>query len=190
MSVHIKGHPIHPMLVAFPIGLFVTSFIFDLIATWSGGFGWYIASYYDLLFGIIFVLPTAIFGLADFLQIRDREAQKVGIYHMSYVVAAVVTFIISLLVRSVFAPGPTVLAAPVTGGAWLASLLLSAGGVTLLAYGGWYGAELVYRHKVGVGIEPIDRVLQRPTFGRAATSTDIAGNEATLMGDTPEPAPL
>lgn len=184
MSVHVKGHPIHPMLVAFPIGLYVTSLIFDCVNIAGGNFGWYAAAYYNLVFGILFTIPAALTGIADWLEIRDPEAKQLGIYHMSANISATVLFFISWLIRTAYAPGPTVMSGPLHGGAHAISFVVQFLGVSFLAVGGWLGGELVYRRRVGVGIE-VDESVPRPAFGRRGTAPDAAGS-----GDTPSPAPI
>src|SRR5258706_14276695 len=75
----VGGHPIHPMLIPFPIGLLVFSLIADLIYLWRGNPVWenYIA-FYTLLGGIIGVAAAAIPGLIDLATLTDREAIKVA----------------------------------------------------------------------------------------------------------------
>src|SRR6478672_2514605 len=78
----IGGHPIHPMLIPFPIGLLVFSFIADLIYLWRGNLVWrdYIA-FYTLLGGIIGAAAAAIPGLIDWATLTDRAAVKAANWH-------------------------------------------------------------------------------------------------------------
>src|SRR5207253_10223855 len=78
----IGGHPIHPMLIPFPIGLLVFSLIADLIYLWRGIPVWedYIA-FYTLLGGIIGAVIAAIPGLIDWLSLTDREAVWIANWH-------------------------------------------------------------------------------------------------------------
>ena len=75
----IGGHPIHPILIPFPIGLLVFSLIADLIYLWRGNPVWenYIA-FYTLLGGIIGAAAAAVPGLVDWATLTDRAAVKVG----------------------------------------------------------------------------------------------------------------
>src|SRR5438045_9406169 len=75
----IGGHPIHPMLIPFPIGLLVFSLIADLIYLWRGNPVWenYIA-FYTLLGGIIGAAAAAIHGLIDWATVSDRAAVMVA----------------------------------------------------------------------------------------------------------------
>jgi uncharacterized membrane protein len=70
----IGGHPIHPMIIPFPIALWVFSLIADLIYLWGGNPMWrnYIA-FYTLLGGIIGGAAAAVPGIIDWLSLKDRE---------------------------------------------------------------------------------------------------------------------
>src|SRR5919204_2994004 len=57
------GHPVHPMLIVFPLGLFITSLIFDFISMGSGNGTWSIVAYYMIGGGIVGGLAAAVFGL-------------------------------------------------------------------------------------------------------------------------------
>ncbi len=65
----ILGHPIHPMLVVFPLGLLATSLIFDIIAAAGGGPSFSRAAFYMIAAGIIGGLAAAVFGAVDWLGI-------------------------------------------------------------------------------------------------------------------------
>src|SRR3954447_1469180 len=61
----LAGHPIHPMLVVFPLGLFATSLIFDLIRLFSTNGVWSVVSEYLIGAGVIGGLLAAFFGSVD-----------------------------------------------------------------------------------------------------------------------------
>src|SRR5579884_1032520 len=65
----VKSHPIHPFLVAFPIGLFITSFAFDLIAIWRDAPSLWAAAWYCIIAGIVSGLIAAIPGLVDLFSV-------------------------------------------------------------------------------------------------------------------------
>ena len=134
------GHPIHQMLIVFPLGLLATSFIFDLVflATDSARFAdisfWMIAS------GIIGGLVAAVFGLVDWLAIpRGTRARRIGALHGIGNVVVVGLFAASWLVRY---DAPV---QPETG-----AFVLSGLAVALALVTGWLGGELVDRLAVGV----------------------------------------
>ena len=140
----IGGHPIHPMLIPFPIGLLVFSLIADLIYLWRGNPVWenYIA-FYTLLGGIIGAAAAAVPGLIDWATLTDRAAVKVANWHARVNIIGLIIFIASFYLRTT------------SGAAWITSMpslpiILSIVGVIGLAIAGWLGGELVFRHGVAV----------------------------------------
>jgi uncharacterized membrane protein len=140
----IGGHPIHPILIPFPIGLLVFSLIADLIYLWRGNPVWedYIA-FYTLLGGIIGAAAAAVPGLIDWATLTDRAAVKVANWHARVNITGLVIFIASFYLRTT------------SGAAWITSMprlpiILSIVGVIGLAIAGWLGGELVFRHGVAV----------------------------------------
>jgi uncharacterized membrane protein len=134
------GHPIHQMLIVFPLGLLATSFIFDIVflATGNGRFAdisfWMIAS------GIIGGLAAAVFGLIDWLAIpKGTRAKRIGAFHGLGNVAVVGLFAVSWLMRYDLPFRPE------TGAIVIAGLAVALATVT-----GWLGGELVDRLSVGI----------------------------------------
>jgi uncharacterized membrane protein len=142
----IGGHPIHPMIIPFPIALWVFSLIADVIYLWRGNLVWrdWIA-FYALLGGIIGAALAAVFGIIDWLSIKDREAKKVADWHARLNVIALLVFAASFYLR-------TASGSQWVGGSYTIPLLLSVLGVILIAISGYLGGELVFRH--GVGVNP------------------------------------
>lgn len=76
------GHPIHQMLIVFPLGLLATAVIFDFIAWRTGEPHWLTAGYYMMGAGIIGGFAAAIFGVVDYLGIPDNtRAKSIGMLH-------------------------------------------------------------------------------------------------------------
>ena len=127
------GHPIHQMLIVFPLGLLATSFFFDIgwLATKRPGLG--IAAYWMIIAGIVGGLVAAVFGLIDWLAIpRGTRAKMIGAWHGGGNVVVVVFGANWFLRRGVEVP-PT------------AAIVLSALAVGLALIAGWLGGELVDR---------------------------------------------
>ena len=134
------GHPVHPMLVVFPLGLFATSLVFDLVRLGGGSEGLSVAAFYMIAAGIIGGLGAAVFGLVDYLAIpRGTRAKTIGAVHGLANVVIVGLYIASWGIRY-GDPART------NGGA----VLLSGIAVLLALVSGWLGGELVDRLGVGV----------------------------------------
>jgi len=142
----IGGHPIHPMVIPFPIGLWVFSLVADVIYLWRGNPVWrdWIA-FYTLLAGIIGAALAAVFGIIDWLSIKDREVKKVADWHARLNVIALLIFAASFYLR-------TMGGARMVSGNYTIPLLLSVLGVILISISGYLGGELVFRH--GVAVNP------------------------------------
>ena len=140
----IGGHPIHPMLIPFPIALWVFSLIADVIYLWRGNLVWrdWIA-FYTLLGGIIGAALAAVFGIIDWLSIKDREVKKVADWHARLNVIALLIFAASFYLRTTSGAG-------LVGGSYTIPFVLSVVGVILITISGWLGGELVFRHGVAV----------------------------------------
>lgn len=135
------GHPIHQMLIVFPLGLLATSLFFDLIAAAADHRALFAASYYMIAAGIISALIAAVFGLIDFLAIpHGTRAKRVGYLHGGGNLVLVALFALSWFLRRDNPTDPGTLA-----------IVLSGLGAGLGAVTGWLGGELVDR--LGVGID-------------------------------------
>jgi uncharacterized membrane protein len=157
----IGGHPIHPMLIPFPIGLWVFSLIADLIYLWRGNPAWrdWIA-FYALLAGIIGAVAAAAFGIIDWLAIKDHEVKKVANWHARLNVIALLIFAASFYLR-------TASGARMISGSYTIPLVLSVVGAILISISGYLGGELVFRH--GVGVNP-----QSDTGGEARAKARVS----------------
>jgi len=140
----IGGHPIHPILIPFPIGLLVFSFIADLIFLWRGNPVWrdYVA-FYTLLAGIIGAAAAAIPGLIDWATLTEPATVKVANWHARVNIITLLIFVASFCLRTT------------TGAAWISSMpmlpfILSIVGLIGLTIAGWLGGDLVFKHGVAV----------------------------------------
>ncbi len=155
----IGGHPIHSMLVAFPIGLWVFSFVADLIYLWRGNPIWrsYVA-FYALLAGIIGAAAAAIPGFVDWLSIKDSRVKKIANWHARLNVIALLIFVGSFYLR-------TTAGVAWVSGSYTIPLALSVLGIVLITVSGWLGGEMVYVHGVAVepsgGPAPVERAKAR-----------------------------
>src|SRR5512141_714123 len=97
---NIAGHPIHPMLVTIPIGLWVFSLVCDLIALRSGDpQTWNTVAFYAMVGGVIGALAAAVPGLIDLLSLGDSPVKKTAITHMSINLVIVALFAVNAWTR-------------------------------------------------------------------------------------------
>jgi uncharacterized membrane protein len=140
----IGGHPIHPMIIPFPIALWVFSLVADVIYLWRGNPVWkdWIA-FYALLAGILGAVAAAVPGFIDWLSLTDKTVVKMANWHARLNVIALVIFAGSFYLR-------TTSGASLVGGSYTIPLVLSVLGVVLITISGWLGGEMVYKHGVAV----------------------------------------
>lgn len=138
----IAGHPVHPMLIPFPLALWVTSFVADVLFYFLRHPTLLVISKFLLAAGCIGAVLAAIPGFVDWLSIRNGEVKKAANWHARLNVIALIVFAISLFLRmgsySHF-----------VGRRLTIPFLLSLVGVILIAISGWLGGELVFRYGVG-----------------------------------------
>lgn len=139
-TVAIAGHPIHPAVITFPIGLLVSVLATDIAYWLLGDPFWARASFWLIVGGLVTGLVAAITGLLDFIRIGRVRKHTAGWAHMYANVTALVLTAINLGLR-IGNPAENVV---------FTGLILSVIVSALLGISGWYGGELVYRHKVAV----------------------------------------
>ena len=134
------GHPIHQMLIVFPLGLLGMSVVFDLIYFANGDQVFEAVAYWMMIAGIVGGLLAAPFGLIDWLSIpAGTRAKRVGAMHGLGNVVVLLLFVGSVLLRR--GEG----AVPPT-----AAYVCSFAGVLLSLVTAWLGGELVDRLGIGV----------------------------------------
>ena len=132
----ILGHPVHLILIVFPLGLLATSFFFDLAWMTWGREELSIVANWLIFSGVIGGAIASIFGLIDWLAIpRRTRAWRIGAWHGGGNLLVALLFAFSwTLRRDVVGHHPSGLA-----------IALSACGVTLIVLTGWLGSELADR---------------------------------------------
>jgi uncharacterized membrane protein len=135
------GHPVHPMLIVFPLGLLATAVVFDVLYVITSNRDLATFSFWAMVAGIVGGLLAAVFGLLDWMAIpKDTRARRIGAIHGVGNVVVVGLFALSLLTRwNSPAYLPDILP--------LVFALLGAG---LALFTAWLGGELVYRLRVAV----------------------------------------
>jgi uncharacterized membrane protein len=137
------GHPMHPMLVVFPLGLLTTALIFDLVYLITDNAVYAQVGYWDIAAGLIGAALAAMTGLVDFLAIPSgTRAKRIGLLHGSGNAVIAVLFLIVWLTRL----GDN----DHTVGA--AGFVVELIAIAMASVTGWLGGELVDR--LGVGVHP------------------------------------
>lgn len=136
---NIAGHPIHPMLVTIPIGLWIFSLVADLVALRSADpQTWAVVALYTLIGGIVGALAAALPGLVDMLSLQDREIRKTALVHMSINLTVVALYVVNAWMRW---------GDPSVGGVPFGLSVLA---IAMLVVSGWLGGKMVYLAGVGV----------------------------------------
>jgi uncharacterized membrane protein len=164
-KVAIKGHPLHPLLVTLPVGLFVWTFVADIVYIRSGNPTWFAIAYWSSIAGIVTALVAALPGFADyFTMARYSRAKGIATAHM----------VLNLLLVCLFAAAAYVMRGidPAVGDGFRTALILHGAGVIALAISGWLGGEMVFRHRLAV-VEPIGNVPQHSTLGDRTIRDDV-----------------
>lgn len=137
----VLGHPIHPMLIVLPLGLFTGAVVFDAIYLWRGSATVATVGYWNIAGGVVGGLLAAVFGLMDWLAIpAGTRAKTIGLWHASSNVLAILGFAFVWWTRY-----STDHLATTSGLFTIEVVALLVGAV-----GGWLGGELVDRLGVGV----------------------------------------
>ena len=139
----IGGHPVHPMLVAFPIGLWITSFVADVVFYFHRDWpNLLLISKFMIAAGCLGAIAAAIPGIIDWLSITNSKVKRIANWHARLNIIALIVFAISLYFRTR------------AGAHWVnynlrIPVLLSLLGVVLVSISSWLGGELTFKHGVG-----------------------------------------
>jgi len=158
------GHPVHPMLVPFPIAFLVGALASDLALWGTSDPFWARASAWLIAGGLAMGLVAAVFGLIDFLFIRRVRALSAAWYHFLGNGAAMLITLWNGARRMDDAAGAVL---PL-------GLILSALVTAILLFTGWYGGELAYKHKIGA----VDGLPTGLDAAPRAAGSYVADNDA------------
>jgi len=139
-TASIAGHPLHPMLIPFPIAFFVATFVCDLAYWQSTNEAWVTATLWLLGAGILMAAFAAVAGLSDVLGEPRLRALGDAWWHACGNVLVVLLEIYNFYLRYVDG------ASAILPKGLIVSLIV----VCILLFTGWKGWEMVYRHRVGV----------------------------------------
>lgn len=136
----VKKHPVHPMLVGIPIGLWVFSLVCDLIAVALQDRTASVVAFYAMVGGLVGAICAAVPGFIDFMSLpEDSKAKRIALWHMGINIAVITLFAVNIGLRV-----PDIAAPP------LFAIWLSGVAVAMLVVSGWLGGELV--HILGISV--------------------------------------
>jgi nitrite reductase/ring-hydroxylating ferredoxin subunit/uncharacterized membrane protein len=135
-----RGHPIHPILVSFPIAFYTGTLLFDILAkTYSPEF---LFTAFNLeIAALISAGIAAIPGLIDYLYtVPPRSTAKIrGTKHALVNVIVIMFYVAALIYRTDNEVPNIMILIALEGTGWI-----------LLLFAGWMGGTLVYRNQIGV----------------------------------------
>lgn len=137
-TAHIKGHPLHPILVSFPIAFFTATLLFDILGCMYQNSSFWIAGGYLEIAGVIAGLVAAVPGAIDyFFTVPPRSSAKTRAGRHALVnIGMLLLFVIAYINRHhEFS---------------LISIILEIGGILLMFIAGWMGGTLVVRNQIGI----------------------------------------
>ncbi|MBI2941976.1 MAG: DUF2231 domain-containing protein [Chloroflexi bacterium] len=158
-NVHIAGHPVHPMVVPFPLAFLIGAFVTDIVYVASGVVFWAGASFWLLVAGLVMGLLAGLAGSVDFVTINRVREQRAGLIHAGGNILALIIAGVNAGLRA----GAPVLTGPFA----IVGIVLSALTAGILLVTLWYGGELIYRHRVAV-LRPPFAVVEEEQPRRAA----------------------
>jgi uncharacterized membrane protein len=135
------GHPIHPMLIVLPLGLFIAAVVFDGLYLWTGSSVLASVGFWNIAGGVLGGVLAAVFGVIDWVAIPGgTRAKRIGLLHGGLNVIVIAAFAAAWFMRR-----EAVDVAPTVGLFMVEAAALLGGSVA-----GWLGGELVDRLAVGV----------------------------------------
>jgi uncharacterized membrane protein len=142
-SANIAGHPIHPLIVTIPIGLWSFALVADIMYLWRENPAWIWVAYYCLGAGCLVAILAAVVGMIDLFGVKDKGAFHAGSIHAAVNVVALIVFAVDFYMRTGHGPN---IPAPSSRVPFALSIV----GVALILVSGWLGGELVYRYGLAV----------------------------------------
>lgn len=139
-TARIFGHPIHPMLIPFPVAFFIGAFVTDIVYAQTAYLMWQYFSIWLITAGLIMGGLAAVFGFIDYFGNRRIRALRPATPHMLLNLLAMILSLVNAFVHS--------------RDGWQAvvptGIILSGIVVLILLVSAWLGGSMVYRHGAAV----------------------------------------
>ena len=139
-KIHLKGHPLHPILVALPIAFFIGTLVFDALGYFRTNEYFYITAYYLEIAGIVTAVLAAVPGIVDYATVvpPKSSAKKRATKHGILNVLLLLVFCFAWFYRRNEGWDPVIV------------LVTETVGVIILSISGWLGGTLVHRNQIGI----------------------------------------
>jgi nitrite reductase/ring-hydroxylating ferredoxin subunit/uncharacterized membrane protein len=141
-KAHIKSHPIHPILVTFPLAFYIGTLLFDSLRIIKDNIAFGITGEYIHAAGIIAAVCAAVPGIIDYIYTvppKSSAKKRAGIHGVTNT-AVLLIFCVALYCKHIDKFPPYIV------------LLLEFIGVVLTTYAGWLGGTLVHRNQIGIDV--------------------------------------
>lgn len=138
-AVAVAGHPLHPMMVTFPIAFLLGALASDLVFLYEGDLFWARMSFWLIGAGTVMGVLAGIAGAVELLAVRGIRRRAAAWNHF---VAGVVLLAVAAANWIWRLPDP--------GAVWPWGLYMSGLTALLVAFAGWLGGTLVFEHRIGI----------------------------------------
>jgi nitrite reductase/ring-hydroxylating ferredoxin subunit/uncharacterized membrane protein len=140
-KANIKNHPLHPILVGFPIAFFAGTLFFDMLGLLQPDVYIEKTAFYLNIGGIATGLLAAIPGITDyrFTVPPHSSAKKRAVKHGIINTSVIILFVLAIILKKDQTAKPIIIG-------------IEAIGITLLLIAGWLGGTLVVRNQIGIDI--------------------------------------
>jgi uncharacterized membrane protein len=139
-AVAVSGHPLHPMLVTFPIAFLTATLPSDVAFLYFGDPFWARMSFWLVGIGTLMGVLAGIAGTVELLAIPGIRRRIAAWNHF---VASVVLLAVSFANWAWRLSDAEAAVAP-----W--GVAMSALGALMVGFAGWLGGGLVFEHQIGV----------------------------------------
>jgi len=174
-TAHIKGHPIHPMLIAFPIAFGVGAPVFDLVGVLADWPSVWTTGAYLAGAAVVAGLVAGVPGFIDYLYTvpPDSSGKKRATWHLAVNVTALGLIALGWAFRDLGTLRPGI-----------GTIVLELGGLGLMTAGGWLGGTLAYRNQIGVDHRSAGagKWKEQTVEGEPGKEVDVAAADELKVG--------
>jgi nitrite reductase/ring-hydroxylating ferredoxin subunit/uncharacterized membrane protein len=174
-TAQVRGHPLHPILIAFPIAFGVAAPAFDLAGVLGDWPTVWTAGAYLATAAVVGGLVAGVPGFIDYLYTvpPDSSAKTRATWHMGVNLAALALIAVGWAFRDFHSLRP---------GA--GTILFEVAGLALMTCGGWMGGTLVYRNQIGVDhrYAGAGKWAEQEVSGKPGEAVEVADADELKVG--------